>query len=160
MSLIIREAEAKDSALIAHFILALAELEGMRGEVTAGEAVIRDALFHRKEAEVILGLVDDEPAAFALFYPVYSTFTGTANIFLEDLFVEQAYRGQGIGKQVLMHLAQLTIRRGGKRLDWYVLHNNPDGAEFYKKLGARALGDRTTYRMDEAHLNALIQGGI
>lgn len=159
MKLEIRNAREQDSALILRFILALADLEGMRGQVTASEESVRISLFERHDAEVLLGYADAEPVAFALYYPVYSTFTGTANLFLEDLFVDEAYRSRGVGCELLRHLAQIVLERGGKRLDWYVLHSNVKGAEFYRRLGAKPLTDRTTFRINEEQLRALSQGG-
>ena len=89
MSFSIRHAEASDSELILDFVKELAVFEGMGELVTATAADIRDSIFGKKGAEVILGEDDSRPAAFALFYPVYSTFLGRANLFLEDLFVRE-----------------------------------------------------------------------
>jgi GNAT superfamily N-acetyltransferase len=99
--LTIRTADERDVGLILDFIIKLAIYEGMVGQVTASAADIRTSLFERKQAEVIIGEVDGIPAAFALFFHNYSTFLGMANLFLEDLFVRERYRGSGIGAAML-----------------------------------------------------------
>jgi len=148
MSTYIRFANKSDGALILDFIRELADFEGMGSQVTATAEDIRTSVFERKEAEVLIAESDGNPAAFALFYPVYSTFYGRCNLFLEDLFVREAYRGQSIGRQLLQRLAAIAIERGAKRIDWYVLDDNAAAAEFYKHLGATPLLDRRTYRLE------------
>ncbi|MDR0653429.1 MAG: GNAT family N-acetyltransferase [Synergistaceae bacterium] len=152
MSFSIRHAEASDSELILDFVKELAVFEGMGELVTATAADIRDSIFGKKGAEVILGEDDSRPAAFALFYPVYSTFLGRTNLFLEDLFVREEFRGRGFGRKILAHVARIAAERGAARLDWYVLDGNENGAAFYRHIGANALADRRTYRLDGENL--------
>lgn len=153
-SLYIRCAEKKDAALILSFIKELAAFEGMGDQVSAAETDIRTSLFEQRQAEVIIAEIDGNPAAFALFFHNYSTLSGKANLFLEDLFVREPYRGGGIGTAMLQRLAQIAMERGCGRLDWLVLDNNADGAAFYKKQGARALTDRRVFRLDSDRLTA------
>jgi GNAT superfamily N-acetyltransferase len=152
VSFSIRYAEAYDSELILDFIKELAVFEGMGELVTATAADIRDSVFGKKQAEVVLGETGDKPAAFALFYPVYSTFLGRANLFLEDLFVREEFRGRGFGRSILAHVARIATERGAARLDWYVLSENENGAAFYGHIGATPLTDRRTYRLDGENL--------
>jgi GNAT superfamily N-acetyltransferase len=154
----IRYAEEADSALILNFITELAVFEGMGDKVAATEEDIRVSLFERKQAEVIIAEADGSPAAFALFFANYSTFLGKANLFLDDLFVRESYRGNGIGTALLQRLARIAVERGCGRLDWLVLDDNADGAAFYRKQGAAALTDRRVYRLDGGNLIAFAAG--
>jgi ribosomal protein S18 acetylase RimI-like enzyme len=154
MSLRIRYANEDDTPVILEFIKELAEFENMGGQVAATQEDIRRTIFDKHQAEVLLGENNGTPVAFLLFYPVYSTFLGKANLFLEDLFVKEEYRGRGCGREMLRRLAQIAVEYGAERLDWYVLDDNAQGAAFYKHLGADALLDRRTYRLDG---NKLIQ---
>jgi GNAT superfamily N-acetyltransferase len=129
----IRFAEEKDAQSILDFIGELAVFEGMGNQLVATEEDIRVSLFERGQAEVIIGEVDSRPAAFALFFHNYSTFLGKANLFLEDLFVREAYRGIGIGSEMLQKLAQIAVERGCGRLDWLVLDDNRNGGDFLSK---------------------------
>jgi GNAT superfamily N-acetyltransferase len=153
-SLHIRYAEEADAALILNFITELAVFEEMGGEVTATEEDIRVSLFQRRQAEALIAEVSGSPAAFALFFTSYSTFLGKANLFLDDLFVRESYRGNGIGTALLQRLARIAVERGCGRLDWLVLDDNTDGAAFYRKQGAAALTDRRVYRLDGENLIA------
>jgi ribosomal protein S18 acetylase RimI-like enzyme len=153
MSFSVRYAEETDSELILDFIKELAVFEGMGELVTATATDIRDSLFRKKQAEVTIGETGDaKAAAFALFYPVYSTFLGRANLFLEDLFVRSEFRGKGLGREMLGRLARIAVERGAARLDWYVLDDNENGAAFYRHIGANALADRRTYRIEGENL--------
>jgi GNAT superfamily N-acetyltransferase len=156
----IRYAPEKDAALILDFIRELAEFENMGGQVAATEADIRVSLFEKGQAGVIIAELDGLPAAFALFFHSYSTFLGRASLFLEDLFVREAFRGNGIGTAMLRRLAQIAAERGCGRLDWLVLDDNAGGAAFYRKHGAAALTDRRVYRLDGERLNGLAAGKL
>ena len=153
-ALVIRFAEEQDAALILDFIKELAVYEGMANEVTATADDIRASLFERRQAEVIIGEINRKPAAFALFFHNYSTFLGGANLFLEDLFVKEQNRGNGVGRAMLRRLAQIAAERGCKRLDWLVLDDNAAGAEFYFKHGAKKLSDRRVFRLEKEALTA------
>jgi GNAT superfamily N-acetyltransferase len=144
----IAAATERDIPLILKFIRGLAEYEKLSDQMVATEDDLREALFGaRPVAEVLLAYWEDEPAGFALYLRNFSTFLGRAGIFLEDLFVEPALRGKGIGKALLIRLAQITQERGYGRLEWAVLDWNTPSIEFYRSLGAVALDDWTAYRL-------------
>ncbi len=106
--LILRPAIAEDSPLILEFIHELASYERLSHEVVATEESIREGLFVRHAAEVIIGEYDNRPVSFALFFHNFSTFLGLPGIYLEDLFVRPEMRGKGIGSAMLSHLARLA----------------------------------------------------
>ncbi|HBF40055.1 MAG TPA: GNAT family N-acetyltransferase [Firmicutes bacterium] len=143
----IRYAEEKDVALILAFIHELAAFERMADQVTASGEDIRLSLFEKRQAEVILGEANSEPAAFALFFHNYSTFLGKANLFLEDLFVKEQYRGNGFGKAMLRRLAQIAVERGCERIDWLCLDWNRPAINFYQGIDAVILDDRRVFRI-------------
>ena len=159
MALEIREATAADAGLILEFIRALAEYERLLDECIATEELLRESLFgDAPAAQVVLALIGDEPAGFALWFRNYSTFLARPGIHLEDLFVLPAFRGRGIGRMLLEHLAQTAASRGYGRLEWAVLDWNVDAIRFYESLGATPMGDWTTYRLTGAALAALAKG--
>jgi GNAT superfamily N-acetyltransferase len=121
-------------------VKALAEYERLSHEVVSTEADIRHGLFGpRPYAEVILAKSESQTVGFALFFHNYSTFLGRPGIYLEDLFVLPAYRGKGIGRELLVALARLAVDRGCGRLEWSVLDWNEPAIGFYKRMGARIL---------------------
>ncbi|EHQ87885.1 GNAT family N-acetyltransferase [Desulfosporosinus youngiae] len=147
----LRFADTGDVSLILGFIRELAEYEKMLPEVVATEDVLKESLFDRKMAEVIIGEYQEEPVAFALFFHNFSTFLGRPGIYLEDLYVKPKMRGNGMGKIILSYLAKLAIDRKCGRLEWWCLDWNQPSIKFYKKLGAVPMDDWTVYRVaDEA----------
>jgi GNAT superfamily N-acetyltransferase len=156
MTITLRAATPHDVPLIFRFICDLATYEKLRHEVEADEALLTDHLFGpTPRAEVIIGEIDGTPQGFALFFHNFSTFAGRPGIYLEDLFVDPAARGSGLGKALLIRLAQLAKERGCARLEWAVLDWNEPAIAFYRSLGARGMDEWTINRVDGDALTAL-----
>lgn len=117
----LRFAEEKDIPLILKFIKELAAYEKLSNEVVATESVLKDSLFNKKAAEVIIGEYKERPVSFALFFHNFSTFLGRSGIYLEDLYVRPEMRGKGIGKIMFNYLAKLAIERNCGRFEWWCL---------------------------------------
>jgi GNAT superfamily N-acetyltransferase len=144
----VRPAGVGDVAVILQFIRDLAKYEHLEHQVVATEELLREALFgSRPYAEVVLACLNGEPVGFALFFHNFSTFLGRAGIYLEDLYVRPEARGHGVGRRLLTWLAGVAVSRGCGRLEWAVLDWNEPSIRFYRKLGAVALDDWTTYRV-------------
>lgn len=156
MTNMIRPATPADLPLIAQLIRDLAEYEKLSHEVRFDEATLGEHLFGpRPVAEVVIGETDGTPQGFALFFTNFSTFEGRPGIYLEDLYVRPAARGAGLGKALLLHLADVAEQRGCARLEWSVLNWNAPSIGFYRSLGARPMDDWTVMRVDGATLAQL-----
>jgi len=151
----LRLAEVKDVPLILEFIKELADYEKMLHEVVATEEILRESLFEKKIAEVVVGEYKNEPVAFSLFFHNFSTFLGRPGIYLEDLYVKPEMRGMGIGKIMLSYLAKLAVERNCGRLEWWCLDWNEPSIEFYKGMGAVSMDDWTVYRVHDEALDKL-----
>jgi GNAT superfamily N-acetyltransferase len=144
----IRPATAADTLAISRLIRALAEYEKLPHEIALDDGRLREHLFGpRPVAEVLLAEEADEVVGYALFFPVYSTFTAQPALFLEDLFVLPEHRGRGHGKALLAALARLAVERGYGRLEWSVLDWNEPAIRFYRALGAAPVTGWTIYRL-------------
>lgn len=144
----IRAATASDVESILAFIRELAEYERLEHEVVATSDSIRQWLFGaRPAAEVLIAEIAGEAVGFALFFTSFSTFLAQPGIYLEDLFVRPAHRGAGIGRALLQRVAELACERGCGRLEWAVLDWNEPAIGFYERLGAKAMGEWTTWRV-------------
>ena len=154
----IREAAPSDVPLILSFIKGIADYEKLADEVVATEDGLREHLFAlRPAAEVCLGFLDGEAAAFAVFFHNFSTFLGRPGLHLEDLYVKPEFRGKGIGSAMLSHVARIAVERKCGRFEWAVLDWNEPAIELYKKLGARAMSEWTIFRMTGDAIRNLAQ---
>ncbi len=152
----IEPATKRDVPVILRLVRALAEYEKLAHEVTATESLLCESLFGaRRFAEVAIGYADDEPAGLAVYFHTFSTFVGLAGLYLEDLYVVPAWRGRGLGKQLLAHVARVAVDRGCRRLEWTALNWNEPAKGFYVALGARAMNDWTGFRLTGQPLEQL-----
>lgn len=153
MPALIRPATAADIPLILAFIRGLANYEKLSHEVVATEATLRATLFPanpttRPAAECILAFTEaNAPAGFALYFFNYSTFLAKPGLYLEDLYVHPEFRGHGIGKALLLHLAKLANQLGCGRMEWSVLDWNQPAIDFYESIGAERKTDWTICRL-------------
>ena len=151
----IRNANINDSATILGFIKELAEYENMSNDVVATEDLIKQNIFEKKLAEVIIAEFDNKPVGFALFFHNFSTFLGKGGIYLEDLYVQPAMRGKNIGKMLLSSITKIAVQRDCGRLEWSCLNWNEPSIKFYKSQGAIPMDEWTVYRVTGNELNDL-----
>jgi GNAT superfamily N-acetyltransferase len=103
--------------------------------VVATEAdLVRHAFGAAPQFEAILAFIDGEPAGVALFHTRFSTWLGRPGLYLEDLYVVEKARGQGVGRRLMARLAAIAVERGWGRIDFNVLDWNP-ARRFYERLG-------------------------
>ena len=156
--LTIRYAQESDIPKILYFIKELAIYEDMLDDVVATEGLLREWIFEKQKAEVLLAEEDSIPVGFALFFHNFSTFLGRAGIYLEDLFVMPEHRGKGYGKALLRRLAQITMERGCGRLEWSCLDWNKPSIDFYLSLDAIPMDQWTVYRLTGDTLRRMAEG--
>ncbi|HEV2494623.1 MAG TPA: GNAT family N-acetyltransferase [Terriglobia bacterium] len=145
----IRPATAQDVPLILEFIRGLAEYEREPDAVTATEAdLLRDGFGSDPKFRVVIAEWEGKPAGFAFFFYSYSTWEGHPSLFLEDLFVRPEFRGKGIGKKLMVYLAELALQENCRRFVWQVLDWNTPSIQFYESLGARVMKEWLTVRVD------------
>ncbi len=162
--LTIRAAEPRDVPAILGLIRELAEFEQLLHLVQATPEKLQTQLFGPKPAAECL--VVDAPAgagsgplvAFALFFTNFSTFLAQPGLYLEDLYVQPAHRGSGLGKALLQHLGALAVERGCGRFEWSVLDWNANAIRFYEKMGATVMPDWRICRITGPQLQAFQRG--
>ncbi|NDE01238.1 MAG: GNAT family N-acetyltransferase [Gammaproteobacteria bacterium] len=158
--LTLRCAQAADVPLILALIRELADYEHLLHAVDATEETLGAALF-AATPRVFCDIAEwhdgtaSSPAGFALWFYNFSTFRGRHGIYLEDLYVKPEYRGRGIGKALLVQLAERCVREGLTRLEWAVLDWNEPALRFYKSLGAVAHKDWILHRVTGETLQTL-----
>ena len=156
----IEAATARDVPVLLRLIKALADYEKLASAVVATEDQIRETMFAGvPQAEAVIAYADGEPVGLAIWFHNYSTFLGRRGLYLEDLFVLPEWRGQGIGKALLVHLAGIAVERGCGRMEWSVLDWNEPAIGFYKRLGAVPMDEWTVFRLTGDSLEKLARHG-
>jgi len=159
---IVRSAERGDVPVLLEMFGELAEYEHLEHELRASEEGLSEALFgERLAAEALIAERDSSSGAgpealgYALFFSTFSSFLSTSGIWLEDLFVRQEHRGEGVGRALLSTVAARVREQGGERLEWAALDWNELALGFYRKLGAETMGEWITHRLDGEALSDL-----
>jgi GNAT superfamily N-acetyltransferase len=154
----VRPATVGDVPEILVLIRELADYEKLLHEANATEDDLRRDLFGAApRAHCDIATWNGEVAGFAFWFYNYSTFLGRAGIYLEDLFVRPPFRGNGIGKSLIAHLAQRCVDENLSRLQWSVLDWNAPSIAFYESLGADVMREWLTCRMSRKAIDALVK---
>jgi len=145
---VIRPAKVGDLPEILQLIRDLAVYEKAEHEVLATVEELNATLFGEVPqvfAHVVE--VDGKIVGIAIWFLNYSTWLGKHGIYLEDLYVQPEFRGQGFGLALLKELAKICVERGYPRFQWWVLDWNSPAIEFYRSHGAVAMDEWTVHRI-------------
>ena len=133
----LRPAQPADVPAIVGLITELAEFEQLAHLLRLTPETLAPHLFgERPVVECVVAEAAGVVVGFALFFTNFSTFLAKPGLYLEDLYVQPAFRGAGIGKALLSHLGALAVARGYGRFEWSVLDWNANAIRFYEKMGA------------------------
>ena len=152
----IRSAKPEDLSEIASLIKELADYERAPEQAIATIEDLDAALFGPSPkvfCEIVE--VDGTVLGFAIWFLNFSTWQGKHGIYLEDLFIRPQYRGSGLGKKLLEHLAAKCLENNWGRFQWWVLDWNEPAIEFYRALGASPMDEWTVYRVAGEELKKL-----
>ena len=138
----LRAAAPRDVPAIVGLIRELAEFEKLTHLLQVTPQTLHPHLFgERPLVEALVAECDGDVVAFALFFTNFSTFLSRPGLYLEDLYVQPAQRGRGIGQALLSRLGTIAVERGYGRFEWSVLDWNENAIRFYEKMGATVLPD-------------------
>jgi len=156
---LIRPAAPGDVDELLRLIGDLAEYEKLAHMAAGTPPMLQEALFgSRPSCEALIVERGGRSVGFALYFTTFSTFLCKPGIYLEDLFVEPAHRGAGIGKALLRELAAIAIERDCGRFEWRVLDWNEPSIRFYRSLGATLMPEWQLVRMTRPEIAALAKG--
>jgi len=154
----LRPAAPHDVPAIVGLIGELAEFEQLSHLLQPTPETLAPHLFgDRPVVESVVAEADGRVVAFALFFTNFSTFLAKPGLYLEDLYVQPAFRGAGIGKALLGHLGALAVARGYGRFEWSVLDWNDNAIRFYEKMGATVMPDWRICRVTGERLQAFAE---
>lgn len=151
----IRAAGEADVPVILKFILELAEFEGVKSQIQSTEEGLRNVLFVRHITDALIAELDGVPIGFAIWAYSFSTFTGKPTLYIDDLYVQDHYRGQGIGSRIFSYIAGIACEKDCGRMDWYCMETNVSGMEYYHKLGAEEIDWFKVYRLNRAQIEEM-----
>jgi GNAT superfamily N-acetyltransferase len=145
----IRPAVPADVPELLRLVRKLAEYEKLADKLVATEELFRDSLFGpRPCGEALMGLHEGRAVAYGIFFHNFSTFLGRRGLYVEDIFVEEEYRGRGLGKGMFLAMVRIAHDRGCGRMEWSALDWNEPAIRFYRGLGAEGLDEWTMFRLD------------
>lgn len=155
---IVRPATPADMPRVWDLLHGLADYERLSAEVSGSGAALEAAVFAERPAvECLVAERTGALVGYALFYPTFSSFRTTIGLWLEDLYVEPALRGAGVGRLLLAELSRVALMRGANGIDWEVLDWNAPSIAFYERIGARRAGaEWREYRLDADAMRRLI----
>ena len=132
----IRSATMDDAALLRAMIRELASYERELESVTIREEdLVRDGFGENPRFRALIAEWDGQPAGYAVFFGYFSTWVGRG-LFLEDLFVRDAFRRRGIGTALLASVARVAVDENCYGIYWEVLHWNQKAIAMYQAIGA------------------------
>jgi len=156
VSLVLRDAAPADVPLVLRLIRALAEYERLLHEVQATETGVRRLLFgDPPRASALIAEWHGAPVGFALWFYSVSTFLGRPSLYVEDVYVDPAQRGQGVGRAIFARLTARAVAEGCGRMEWSVLDWNAPSIAFYRSIGARPREGWTLQQLTGPALAAL-----
>ena len=153
----IRFAKESDIPTILRFIKELAVYEHLEHELNLTEESLKENIFEKKKVEVVIAFEDNIPVGHAVFFETFSTFVGRHGLYLDDLYVNDQYRGLGYGKKLFEEVAKIAYERNCGRLEWQCLDWNKSSIDFYLSTGAEMVKDARVYRLTNDALGKFLK---
>jgi len=154
----VRTASPADAPDLHAMIRELAEFERLEATVAISEAQLAEELGDGGFFEALIAELDGRTVGMATFFPTFPTFVGRRGLYLEDIFVRENHRHQGIGNALFRELGRLAMERNYARIEWSTLLWNTAAIEFYESLGAEPNHAWTMYRLSGEWIKRLADG--
>jgi GNAT superfamily N-acetyltransferase len=154
---LVRKARASDAEQFLGLVLELARFERLEPPSTAGRKRLVDDVFRKKRVHLFVASEKGKLVGYALYFYSYSSFEAKPTLYLEDLYVLEENRKQGVGFALFRRCVDEAVSQGCGRMEWAVLTWNEKALKFYEKLGARRLSDWYVYRLDAKALGKVLR---
>lgn len=147
--IIIRPATLGDAGAIHGMILGigavLGQAEKIRGTV---EDLERYGFGPDPAFEALIAEAGGTPVGLCLYFRSFSTWRGRPGAYVQDLFVDPACRGTGLGRRLLAACAAAMAARGGAYIRLSVDAANEAAQGFYRRAGFRHAADDMIHQID------------
>jgi len=158
MNFVINSATPDDLPHLLDLIRELARFERLEHEMQATVESLHESLLgSHPVAGALLARLGKELAGYAMYFFTFSSFLGRRGLWLEDLYVRPTFRQQGLGRVLLVEVANIGARHNCGRFEWTALRWNQNALRFYANLGAKSLDEWVMLRMDGTGVRALAQ---
>jgi GNAT superfamily N-acetyltransferase len=151
----VRKARRADAKAIVDLIVGLAQFERLEPPDSSAKRRLAKDIFEKKLAKVLIASIGRKPVGYALYFYTYSSFTARPTLYLEDIFVREQHRQEGVGRVLFINCVREATRHGCGRMEWQVLTWNVKAMRFYSKLGARKIGDLRLFRLNHKSIQSL-----
>ena len=161
MTFTLRPAAPADIPVLHRLMRDFATYEKLEQRFRITEAALHDALFGaRPLMDAVLVDADEATIGFALWFFTFGTFSGRRTLFVEDIYVDAAHRGHGIGLALFRHMARIACEQDCIDMQWNVLDWNTPAIEFYRRIGAKPVRGWIPQELSGDALAALAQGTL
>jgi GNAT superfamily N-acetyltransferase len=139
-SIVIQQVNEETFADFLDLIDKLAEYEKLASPNEDARRRLRiDCLSDKPKYQAFIGKIGNKSISYAIYFFTYSSFLALPTLYLEDIFVLEEYRRQGVGKRMFDHLKAIAKLEGCGRIEFTVLKWNKSAQEFYEKNKAKRL---------------------
>ena len=151
----IRKAEKEDVSLLQDLIKGLAKYEKRPQDMTGTKEQLNYWIFETKIATALIAEYNSDAIGYALYYPIFGSFSAVGKVHLEDIFIKEEFRGSGFGKYFLAKVAKSVLEEGYTEMEWSCLDWNTSAIGFYEKLGAKQETGRVYYGFPKPELETI-----
>jgi len=151
----VRRGRRRDFGQFIGLVAELAKFEHLEPPTPAGRKRLAQDIFERRRINLFVAADGERLVGYALYFYNYSSFLARPTLYLEDVFVQEGYRGRGVGFRLLRRCVDEARSKGCGRMEWAVLTWNQKALDFYERLGAKRLSDWYVYRLDEKSLGTV-----
>jgi ribosomal protein S18 acetylase RimI-like enzyme len=139
MAINIRKAIESDSDKVWTLMKELAIFEKYIDTFAITPDIVRESGFRKDPPEFYCIVAEDNAkiAGILVYYFLPFTAQNRPAIYMKELFVDESYRGQKIGEQLMMALKEEAEQNNCKQIKWTVAPWNEGGIKFYERLGAK-----------------------
>lgn len=153
----VRAVQERELPELLALLKAKAEFDGAAGSLVADLETLRRALFSQSPmASALVAVSGGDIVGMATYYCTFSSFIAKPCLWLDDLFVHEPYRSQGVGRALMERLCTIAYETGCGRVDWVVATDNDNGKDFYARLGASIFDSVRLARLDENAIEAVV----
>ena len=156
MDLQIYKATKNDIDILHELILGLATYEKRPQDMKATKQDLSYWLFEKNIATALIAKINNKPIGYAIYYPVFGSFSAVGNVHLEDIFLYEEYRGKGYGKYFLAKVIEHVFADGYTGMEWSCLDWNTPSIAFYNKIGAEQETGRVYFNFDKDNMQKLL----